>query len=327
MQGDTLPPMQITVLGAGVIGLSTGVRLLEMVAGEVELVTHLPLLETTSVQAGAVWTITEVEPLDRTFSWAMASRERFERLSAEPKTGVAPLQMTELHHAPPQPSLWDGTPWVRAATRDELPEGYTWGIVVNGYRIEPAIYLDWLSRRVQRLGGVITLVSEAITDLGEVAGDVVVNCSGLGARELCGDESVYPVRGQIVAVTNPGLDTALADESDPDRIAYLYPHPHEVVLGGTRQPGRWDTTPEPEETLRILADTARLEPRLREAAVREVRVGLRPGRHRVRLERGLLTDGRPVVHNYGHAGSGFTLSWGCASEAAALALEGLTPDS
>jgi D-amino-acid oxidase len=31
----------------------------------------------------------------------------------------------------------------------------------------------------------------------------------------------------------------------------------------------------------------------------------------VRLEKEKLRDGRTVIHNYGHGGSGFTLSWGC----------------
>ena len=45
------------------------------------------------------------------------------------------------------------------------------------------------------------------------------------------------------------------------------------------------------------------------------RVGLRPFRRSgVRLERDRLRDGRTVIHNYGHGGAGFTLSWGCARE-------------
>ena len=27
--------------------------------------------------------------------------------------------------------------------------------------------------------------------------DIVINCCGLGARELCGDKAVVPMRGQV----------------------------------------------------------------------------------------------------------------------------------
>jgi len=59
-------------------------------------------------------------------------------------------------------------------------------------------------------------------------------------------------------------------------------------------------------------------PALRSARVLEHRVGLRPTRPAVRLEAGVLEDGRPVVHDYGHGGAGVTLSHGCAAEVAEL---------
>jgi len=51
--------------------------------------------------------------------------------------------------------------------------------------------------------------------------------------------------------------------------------------------------------------------------VLDVLVGLRPGRPTVRLEAEQCGDSL-VVHNYGHGGGGFTLSWGCAEEVLAL---------
>jgi D-amino-acid oxidase len=78
--------------------------------------------------------------------------------------------------------------------------------------------------------------------------------------------------------------------------------------------------PDPATADRLLAAAAAVEPRLAGVAVLEHRVGLRPGRPYVRLEAEVLADGRQVVHNYGHGGAGVSLSWGCAAEAARLAL-------
>ncbi len=139
-----------------------------------------------------------------------------------------------------------------------------------------------------------------------------MNCTGLGAARLAADDGVYPIRGQVVAVANPGIDVSTSDESDQLRIAYAYPRSNEVVLGGTREIGVSDVEPDEAETDRILADAAVLEPRLQGQEVVAVRVGLRPGRAEVRLEADRLADGRPLVHNYGHGGAGYILSWGCA---------------
>jgi D-amino-acid oxidase len=50
------------------------------------------------------------------------------------------------------------------------------------------------------------------------------------------------------------------------------------------------------------------------------RVGLRPFRRSgIRVERAQLCDGRVLIHDYGHGGSGFTFSWGCAGAVAAIA--------
>jgi D-amino-acid oxidase len=89
------------------------------------------------------------------------------------------------------------------------------------------------------------------------------------------------------------------------------------VLGGTRRVGDWNTEPDEATTERILASCSRLEPRLRDPRILAVRVGLRPGRTEVRLEAEPVDDG-VLVHNYGHDGSGYSLSWGCAEEALSL---------
>ncbi|WP_436790744.1 FAD-dependent oxidoreductase [Yinghuangia sp. YIM S10712] len=60
-------------------------------------------------------------------------------------------------------------------------------------------------------------------------------------------------------------------------------------------------------------------PALRESRVLEYRVGLRPVRPEVCLVEEDASPGR-LLHNYGHGGAGFTLSWGCAAEITAMVL-------
>ncbi|MDQ0994132.1 glycine/D-amino acid oxidase-like deaminating enzyme [Streptomyces sp. V3I7] len=62
-----------------------------------------------------------------------------------------------------------------------------------------------------------------------------------------------------------------------------------------------------------------MRPEIAGARLLDHRVGLRPARHTVRLERRPLPGGRVLIHNYGHGGAGVTTAWGCARAAAGLA--------
>ena len=147
---------------------------------------------------------------------------------------------------------------------------------------------------------------------------MVVNCAGLGARKLVGDPSMAPIRGQIVRVSNPGLERFSLDEGNPEGVTYVVPRSDDCILGGTAEEGEWDTEPDPKTAANILRRCATLEPRLEGSEVLEHKAGLRPGRPEIRLEREDVAHGVPRVHNYGHGGSGVTLSWGCAEDTLAL---------
>ena len=85
------------------------------------------------------------------------------------------------------------------------------------------------------------------------------------------------------------------------------------MVGGTDEEGDWSRTPSPEVAEAILARATRLVPELEGARVLRHKVGLRPVRPAVRVER--VGD---VVHCYGHGGAGVTLSWGTADEVVGL---------
>jgi D-amino-acid oxidase len=149
--------------------------------------------------------------------------------------------------------------------------------------------------------------------------DVVVNATGLGGRDLTRDTSTFPIRGQVVLVAQFGLTNWWVDDAE---LTYLVPRSTDVVVGGTEIDGDWDVEPRPATAAAILERAAAIVPELRDARVLAHRVGLRPGRPEVRLEREPLPGGPPVVHCYGHGGAGVTLSWGCAAEVRQLVESG-----
>ncbi len=311
----------MTVLGAGVVGLTTAVRLLE--AGcLVRVVTADPAESTTSFIAAAVWFPTHAGPPERVAVWGRRTLEVLTGQAGQAVPGVFMRESLALYRHPPgQPDWAAAVGDVRAAGPAELPPGYPYGLRFAVPLVEMAHYLPWLAAQVRQRGGQVR--RQRVTSLGELAdgwADAIVNCSGLAARELAGDLSVYPVRGQLVRVANPGLTLSVRDEFHPDGRAYVHPRSADCILGGTLEEGRWDTAPDPAAAQAIIARCTQIVPRLAGTRVLEHLAGLRPGRPQVRLEEGLPVAGTRVLHNYGHGGSGITLSWGCAEHLTRLAV-------
>ncbi|ARA94025.1 hypothetical protein AWN76_013260 [Rhodothermaceae bacterium RA] len=308
------------VLGSGVIGLTAAIRLQE--AGFApRLLTRDRPEATTSAVAAAVWYPYRAYPAHRVLPWSRRTLEVCYDLAADPTSGVSLIPFVDLFDRPTPPPAWrTAVRAFRRARPDERPAGYVDGFVAEVPLIETPVHLPYLVARFEAGGGTIEVVPGGVTDLAALAASagLVVNCTGLGARRLVPDPSLYPIRGQVVRVTNPGLTHALADDTGPLAISYVIPRRGDVILGGTAQDGVWDRTPDPETTREILRKARLLEPRLADAAVLEARVGLRPGRPTVRLEAERLPGGGTVIHNYGHGGAGFTLAWGCADEVVAL---------
>jgi D-amino-acid oxidase len=307
--------VEVTVVGAGIVGLTTAL-VLEEHGHAVRIVAADHGERTTSAVAGAVWFPYRAGPPDKVARWAAITRDWLDTLVAERDAGVDLLTGYEITNEPdpspvPGPA---GKPWWAANIAVErAPAPVTHGPLAWKFaapRVEPALFLPWIVRRLRA-----QIERRPVIDLAAETGDVVVNCTGLAARELAADTNLYPLLGQVVIAEPGGVDRTITvtDDRDPEAIFYLIPRRDELVLGGCSRPWPPGAPAEidPDITARILAQAATLG--LAVGTVKTVRAGLRPYRLEVRLER----DGR-VIHNYGHGGAGYTLSRGCAEDVARL---------
>ncbi|MFC4507452.1 MULTISPECIES: NAD(P)/FAD-dependent oxidoreductase [Streptomyces] len=320
---DTGANGEVIVVGGGVVGLATAVVLAER-GLRVRVWTRDPVERTTSAVAGALWWPYHIEPVATARRWALRSLEVYEELAARPEeTGVRLVEGAMGGTDPADVEGWAAgrLAVLRRATEREYPAGAAmWARLPL---IDMAVHLPWLRQRLLRAGG--TVEERTVTDLAEAEAPVVVNCAGLGARELVGDLSVRPQRGQLVVVENPGVDTWLVAATSGAELVYLFPQPGRLLLGGTAEDDAWSREPDPAVAEGIVRRCAGLRPEVAGARILEHRVGLRPVRPAVRLEREALPDGRVLVHHYGHGGAGVTVAWGCAEEAAALAASSWRP--
>jgi D-amino-acid oxidase len=328
MSEGTLPhgrALDIIVIGCGVSGLTTGLLLREAGHRVSIWAKSLPPY-TTSNAAGAVWHPFKVNPPGKVARWGAEAFRQFESLLAVPESGVIRAPILEMRLERAEDPAWSGVVGgFRHATREELRPGREDGFVFEALVIDTNRYLEYLRRRFLAQGGEI--VQRMVTRLEDAfaQGQVVVNCTGLGARELVGDRDIHPSRGKVVRIKQRGFHQVLLDDEDRTRMAYIIPRIDDIVLGGTddedvsgegyRGEEYLESTTLDAEAEAIVQRCARLAPQVVSGAdVLKMVTGWRPVRSQVRLEGERVAPGRVLLHNYGHGGAGVTLSWGCAKD-------------
>ena len=308
--------MRVVVVGAGISGLTCALRLAE--AGHaVGIVAAAPAERTTSAVAAALWYPYRALPEREVTRWAARTYAVLADLAGDRAAGVRLRTGRELFRAAtPDPWWATAVPALQRVPPHDLPPGYADGLRLALPVADPTIHLPWLRDRLRERG--VRFQSADVTALAEVApeADVIVNCTGLASRRLVGDDSLVPVRGQTVVVEQTGVTEWLLDQSNPQALTYVVPRERTVVLGGTAEVGDSDEVPDAATAAAVHTRCVALVPALASSRVVAHRVGLRPARPAVRLELDRLPSGQPVVHNYGHGGAGWTLSYGCAEDVA-----------
>jgi D-amino-acid oxidase len=318
---------KVAIIGAGVSGLTCGVLFAEQ-GYATRILAETIGQRTTSAAAGAIWYPYDVGPMNVTIGWALDSYNTFVQLTHQSGTGVSLIELRtfsrEYEITIPD---WatalgaqrldrDGVSTETKESRD-FPPLFRSGFSLKVPLTDTTIYLDYLAQRLVTAGGVIT-ADTCLQRLENVASEfgLVINCAGFGASRLVPDPDLEPHRGQVVIVPKLNLRCAIVCDDAP--LMYAIPRANDCLFGGTNELSD-NLQPDPATTESILHECSRVL-NIQKPAFLAERVGLRPFRNSgVCLRADRLKDGRAVIHNYGHGGAGFTLSWGCAAAVLKLA--------
>ena len=256
------------VIGCGVVGLTTS-RTLQRRGFDVTIYAKELPPETTSNISGASWFPSSViQSARRTPAWDA----QFERAARIAHRQYQLLIGDEYGvHWREQYNLSDGdddgsVSWDYAMLRDLFPASRKLKPSENPFPakhvevdsmmfIEPSVYLNALLRDFYIAGGRVRRIAFAEPrQLGSLPESVIINCTGLGARELFGDRELEPVKGQLTALLpQPEVDYAMVSEG-----LYMFPRRDGIMLGGTFEHGVETLEVNREAEQRIIAGHQRI---------------------------------------------------------------------
>jgi glycine/D-amino acid oxidase-like deaminating enzyme len=267
-------PRRFAVLGCGVMGLTTARLLQRRLLAEGGSVTiyakDLPP-QTTSNIAGALWLPTS------SYNPQMASAKFLEQfrlachISNRAFQGLVGVEYgvrwTDTYElitgeASPDRELVGGADLYPQTEIHRHPEqyfGFPYARQFSTMMIEPHTYLRALLRDFYIAGGkVVVKEFNNRAEVARLSEQVIFNCTGLGARQLFGDEKLGPVRGQLeVLLPQPEVDYCYISDS-----GYMFPRRDGIILGGTFDHDDWSLEPNPEQTTEILEAHAGIMKRL-----------------------------------------------------------------
>ena len=251
----------VAVIGAGVMGLTTA-RLVQEAGFPVTIYTKaLPPDTTSNIAGGQISPFGHFRESDVTPEWRtqfMAAMDyswrRFQIMVGD-DYGIRWLPTyEESENRGPRPldAYHAGTDWL-TPQQHPFPAGNM--ARFNTMYVETGRFLRELTRDIQIAGSRIQVRSFASpAEIAALPERLVFNCTGLGSRDLFGDQQLQPIRGQLaILLPQPEIRYAYAGDA-----GYMFPRADGILLGGTFERDVWDATPQPADIARIVASHQRL---------------------------------------------------------------------
>ena len=306
---------KIAIVGAGISGLSCAYFLSDK-DYDITIFAKAFSPDITSNRAAAFWFPYHIRNDKRGINWARKSYHFYKNIADDVTTGISikPLIKVLRENTIEEEPVWmefipQGTS--KKLSKENLAVGVDVAYEIQVPLIETQIFLPYLQNILAQKN--VSFEKKEIESFSELSSfDVIINCSGLGSRTLCNDETVFPVRGQVALIETDTIRPIYLDNEMP---LYIVPRKDAMIIGGTYEENVFDETTE-SSTIKHLLDVAySVFPELKQRKIIGSWAGLRPYRNEIRLEHEAGTN---IIHNYGHGGSGFTLAFGCAEEVVSL---------
>jgi D-amino-acid oxidase len=245
----------VAVIGAGAMGLTTA-RLVQEAGFPVTVYAKaMPPHTTSNVAGGQIETAYLYKDAAVTPEWrrqlmkAMDYSWRRWQIMVGDEYGVrwlATYEETELSGPSPMDPYYPAT---RTLTRAEHPFPLDTVVRFETMYVETGHFLRQTIRDIQIAGGKFEVrdfaTPQAIAGLSE---KLVFNCTGLGSRDLFGDQELRPLRGQL-AILLPQPEVRYAISGGP---GYMFPRADGIILGGTAERDVFDPNPDPATIGRLI---------------------------------------------------------------------------
>jgi D-amino-acid oxidase len=234
----------VAVLGSGVMGLTAATLLLDL-GVQVKIYAEHFWKDTTSAVAGGQWAASKVEFSDRT-----QFKEILEIAYRTFKSNGQPFGVSEVCNYTPVPApnldiVLTLSPGLLPARRSvpRLPfEHHTKpGFEYRTLLIEPPIFLQRLDDDLRARG--VPFIAKTFANLQDVLHlqeNIIVNCTGSGAKTLWNDTSLKPIKGDLALLPAQPLLTYLYAQN-----GYMFPRKDAVVVGGSFLTCFTSTDPDP----------------------------------------------------------------------------------